>query len=110
MISCKNFLITIKWKWQKITRGFSDPESWELDTTIAKFVLPRLEEYRNTNQILPVQFMQEQWNTTLDKMIYSMKIMAMDNYLEYILDHPEEMCKIQEGFTLFGKHLFDLWW
>ena len=38
-------------KWDKFTkqrleRGFDDSETWNLDLTIAKFVLPRLESFK----------------------------------------------------------------
>jgi len=32
---------------QRIERGFDDSEIWNLDLTIAKFILPRIKHYRN---------------------------------------------------------------
>ena len=43
----------LKNKYQKITRGFTDEEIWNLDNTIAKWLLPRLKYLKeNTNQSL----------------------------------------------------------
>ena len=34
-----------KYKGQRLSRGFDDSETWNLDTTIAKFIIPRLERF-----------------------------------------------------------------
>ena len=34
-----------KMKRQRLTRGFDDSETWSLDVTIAKFIVPRLERF-----------------------------------------------------------------
>ena len=38
---------TIKFWWQRKTRGFDDSDLWSLDNTIMKFVLPRLKAFRD---------------------------------------------------------------
>ena len=41
----KRMLRPIKRLWQKITRGFSDDDLWQLDYVFAKFILKRLEAF-----------------------------------------------------------------
>ena len=36
----------IKQKWQKLTRGYSDEELWNLDSTICEWLLPRLKSFK----------------------------------------------------------------
>jgi hypothetical protein len=43
----------LKSSYQKLTRGFSDEECWNLDYTIAKFILPRLKHFKKHNYGLP---------------------------------------------------------
>ena len=75
-----------KFKQQRIERGFDDTECWNLDTTIAQFVLPRLKHFKeNTNGYpgndeIPTF---EKWNEVLDKMIYAFDhIVNEDKYDE----------------------------
>ncbi|MFW6046541.1 MAG: hypothetical protein ACOCP4_01980 [Candidatus Woesearchaeota archaeon] len=37
---------SVKHFFQKLKYGYSDRETWSLDMTIAKFVLPRLKRYK----------------------------------------------------------------
>ena len=42
--------------WQRITRGFNDSETWNLDYTIAKLVLPRLKRFKELTNGIPGDF------------------------------------------------------
>jgi hypothetical protein len=39
----------IKFFWQRLTRGFDDSVTWNLDITVAKFMLPRFKLYREAH-------------------------------------------------------------
>lgn len=61
-----------KYKRQRIERGFDDTELWGLDRTIAKYVLPRLIEFKKVANGYPPNFDSfEEWIAVIDKMIYS---------------------------------------
>lgn len=61
-----------KYKRQRIERGFDDTELWSLDRTIAKYVLPRLIEFKKVANGYPANFDNfEDWIDVIDKMIYS---------------------------------------
>ena len=61
-----------KYKRQRIERGFDDTELWSLDRTIAKYVLPRLIEFKKVANGYPPNFDSfEEWIAVIDKMIYS---------------------------------------
>jgi hypothetical protein len=80
--------------WDNIRRGWNRSEWWGLDTTICRFVLPRLKEFRNNVQghpsgLVPAEveenedenFSQgmEEWKKILDKMIFSFECILNDN-------------------------------
>lgn len=103
-------------QWKKCTaqikiRGFSDSELWNLNYTIAAFILPRLKAFKNdpvTLEAYPSDCKNmKQWLDTLDKMIWA---------FEYALDEAfwgdtdsKGLKKYQEGLSLFAKHFYSLW-
>lgn len=102
--------------WQKITRGFSDDETWALDNTIAKFTLPRIKRLRELEIGHPGCYTKEQWDGMVDRMIYAMEAVIKDGKGELYSDcrEPEDYRKIdrkvQEGLVLFGRNFRGLWW
>jgi hypothetical protein len=52
---------TLKFFWQRRTRGFDDSETWNLDHRIAEFILPRLKLFRemSPSQGIPSEFIDE---------------------------------------------------
>lgn len=99
--SAKHFL-------QKCTRGFSDKDTWNIDVTVAKFVLPRLKRFKELTNGHPHEITWEEWIEILDKIIYSFE-MASDDDKYYGLNITENE-KVQEGFALFGAYYTSLWW
>ena len=82
--------------------GFDKSECWNLDITIAKFILPRLKYFRETTISYPQNDMGlDGWHEILDKMIYS--------FDEILKDDPTDQDKIQEGLELFAKYYINLW-
>ena len=60
------------YKQQRIERGFDDTELWNLDKTIAKYVLPRLIEFKKVVNGYPPECENiTDWICIIDKMIYS---------------------------------------
>lgn len=116
-------------KWLKQQGLYVDPkETWDLDYTIAKFVLPRLEYFKKVNNGYPghdEMDTPEKWDAALDKMINAFRTLASDNYYyaEYGInsdDYPDRKSylaaidarttEIQEGLMLFAKWYRHLWW
>ncbi len=99
----------IKYCYQCLTRGWSDRDTWSLDNTIAKFVLPRLKRFKDLNIGFPCTHSWEEWNKVLDDMIYAMEIVS-DDVLNYTADEKVDWNRVNNGLELFGKHFRDLWW
>lgn len=103
---------------QRLQRGFDDTEMWNLNSVIARFVLPRLKRFKEINHGYPINMTWEQWNEILDKMIW---VFEHYDYEDDIFDGVE-YCKMskeqkediqtrhQEGLNLFGEYMDALWW
>ena len=87
-------------KKQRLERGFDETELWNLDTTILKFILPRLKAFKENTFGHPGDFKDmDDWLDCIDKMIKSIEDIIND-----------ESGADYEGLELFKKHFFDLWW
>ena len=101
----------IKQKYQKFTRGYSDEELWNLDKTICEWLLPRLKTFKEKTIGYPHDFNDlEEWKETIQKMIDAFEIYSTD-LPDYAYSSYEEDCKqMEEGFELFSKYFYNLWW
>jgi hypothetical protein len=101
-------------KWQKITRGWDDSETWCLRAPFARFILPRLKRFKQLKAGHPYDITAEEWDIILDKMIFAFESVIKEedskDYNEPIEQSIERWAKIQEGFDLFGKWYLQLWW
>lgn len=105
----------IKSKW-----GFEPSETWDLDKTIAAFILPRLAYFRDNIEGIPnycceydaeMHLLNEdeaikRWEADLDKMILAFALILKD---EYIVRPEEKDNQVKEGLMLFAEHFEDLW-
>ena len=114
-------------KWDKFTKQrlecvFDDSEVWNLDLTIAKFILPRIERLKETFAGYPAFLNSEdEWKKILEKICkaFSLYINCDDDCIEDIRtikmlhgdDKPNELEKIlkdhedyEEGMNLFFKY------
>lgn len=95
----------IKFSKQRLKRGFDDSETWSLYTTIASFIVPRLKRFKKVNNGYPANLTEEEWDTILDKMIFSFENCDHDKLFE-----KEFYDKYEEGINLFAKYFMNLWW
>lgn len=89
-----------------------DNELWSLDFTLAKYILPRLEKYKNMERMgYPSKLSGEkEWDEILDKMIYSFKyVIERDKYYFDYNTEKERIEKYKEGMNLFAEYFMDLW-
>ena len=87
---------------QRKERGFDNSELWSLDMTIIEFTLPRLKAFRDYTKSFPIDddiksF--QDWQATIDKMIY-----GMEKYIDDSWD-----TEAVEGIDLFLKYFRHLW-
>lgn len=99
-------------------RGFDNTELWSLDFSIAKFILPRLKEFRKVCNGAPYggedckfettedNFMTVQgWKDCLQKMIDAFQLIV--DYDAWGDDRKQEI--VEEGLDVFRKYFHNLW-
>jgi len=85
--------------------GFDRSETWNLDDTIARFILPRLIFFRKNLNGYPSDLSNKKWKKNLDKMIFSFKSCIKDD----IIFNKEKEKEINKGLELFSKYFRNLW-
>jgi hypothetical protein len=98
-------------KKQREERGWDDSETWSLDSTIARFVLPRLKRFKELNCGYP-SFLSsiEEWNEILDHIIYAMEVISDEELYYGCKLTKKDWKRVNKGFRLFGKYFQNLWW
>jgi len=101
----------IKYCYQRWTRGFDDRELWNLDDTIAQFVLPRLRAFRDYTSSHPGEMTFEQYKEKIDEMIFAMEftILEGDGLMIGAKDFDTKYKRYRHGMRLFAKYFRDLW-
>lgn len=94
-----------KFSKQRLERGFDESETWNLYTTISRFIVPRLKAFKESNICYPPELTPDEWNAILDKMIRTFEIASNSDFMK-----EEEADEFREGFTLFSEYFFALWW
>lgn len=100
----------IRKKQLKKTETYVNPkETWNLDITFAKFVLPRMRAFRRYVKGYPdfAFSSMNEWYEAIDKMIAAFQLIADGKRYEFI---PEEYKVMDEGLDLFREYYFHLWW
>lgn len=94
----------ILWWWQKLTRGWSDRDLWNLDDTLAQWLLPRLKAFQKKTFGHPYGFeSEEEWKAAIGEMIW-----AIERRWSHTLS-VDEVARQEKGFELFGKYWRALW-
>lgn len=85
--------LSIKDVYQRITKGYADSESWSLDSSTAKWILPRLKHLRNNFYGMPpnlelyktektkeyYSLTEDEWRDILDKIIYAFEFVLNED-------------------------------
>ena len=65
--------------YQRTRYGVSDAECWSLESTLTKFILPRLKHFKKINvNSYPADITHERWNEILDEIIWTFEYMNDD--------------------------------
>lgn len=92
---------------QRIERGFDDSETWSLDTTISKFIVPRLRRFNEVKVCHPPSISMEQWTAVIDSIVLGFELKIKDTNSVITEAERKDMMK---GMDLFREYFFDLWW
>lgn len=94
------------WAKQRQLRGFDDRETWSLDNTIAKFVLPRLKRFVSVSNGHPGNITEAEWKKILRKMVRGFELLADG---AWALDDKQHK-QVDESMKLFAEWCKALWW
>jgi hypothetical protein len=98
---------TLRFFKQRRTRGWDDSETFSLDHSLAKVILPRLKRFREVTIATPASLDEKEWKEILDEMIETFEFIASEKYWNATSEDYERLSK---GLDLFAKHYFGLWW
>lgn len=115
----------------RIRNGWDSSDTWSLDYTVAKFIIPRLKyfkkvnngisnkiykKYRDPNRKVSenMELASKEWNEKLDKMISAFqRIVDEDEDFHDWKDkkywNKQEKIK-KDGLKIFAEYFQDLWW
>ena len=95
-------------KKQRLEQGFDESETWSLDSTIAKFILPRLKYFYNDGDIFsyPGNLTSKEWSAIVSKMVKAFDLIV---HVDVANRTEEDVKAVEEGLDLFREYFFDLW-
>ena len=101
---------TFKFLKQRMTRGFDDSETWSLDHSLAKTILPRLKRFQIVRGGHPIDLTEEKWNWIIDEMIFGFEFYAEGKQWDYGPNQEKESERAGKALEMFGKYYGNLWW
>lgn len=95
-----------KYKKQRMERGFDDSELWNLDSTIALFIVPRLKAFKETKVGYPSFYSSDvEFKNDIDKMIKAFEVIGESNPTHEGYSNGI----VEEGLKLFHDNFCSLW-
>ena len=91
---------------QRLERGFDDSEIWNLDHTLAAFLLPRLKRFREATCAYPSELNSiDEWYSILDQIIEGVELYVNDE-----TDDKKSENKKERALELIKEWFSALWW
>jgi hypothetical protein len=96
---------------KKYRLGFNPEDIWNLDISIARYILPRLKYLKRIKLSHPSRLSEKQWDREISKMIRAFELIANDTYFDYGdgKDVKRRSKIINDGLASFIKHYHSLW-
>lgn len=91
--------------------GWSLTETWDLDKTLCKFLLPRLYVFYKTDITLENEYYEGTFGHILETILEGL-LLILDDYTNYKFDERQFVYKegkTKEAFMLLGKYAQRLW-
>jgi len=109
----KNWWYHLKWFCQRRIKGYDNRELWSLDYSVARFMLPRLKEFRKRTCGYPAAFSKDYgngqgeggWDNVIGEIIWALEY-GLDKY-EWSKENDQ---RFEKAMQLFGQYFWALWW
>lgn len=96
----------LKHWYQRLRWGFSDADLWNLDRTLTRFILPRLQRYRYLSRTSwPANLTQEKWYSILDEAIAAFELLNKNDFLT----DAAHILIVKRGLRRFAEWYQHLW-
>lgn len=100
--------------WQRRTRGWDDSDTWNLDSTIAEFVLPRLRRFRELNNGIwanpdTAESDEPYTENAINDIEWLLNVHASEEGT-WQLTTPELQERYNKASKLFAENFGNLWW
>lgn len=104
----------IRFLYQRLTRGWDDSDTFDLDYALAKLILPRLERFKELTIGHPASMAEEEWNNIIAEMVWGFRWL-LDGYEKSFNEgeyksHEAQRNRAEAAFKLFGEYYLGLWW
>lgn len=100
----------IRFWWQRRTRGWDDGDTFSLDHSLAKVILPRLKRFQEVRGGHPADMTDDEWEKILSEMVWGFEFFATGKQWEYGPEHRAEHERAHAAIELFAKYYGHLWW
>jgi len=107
----KKILRLLSYVYQRITRGWDDRELWDLDMTIARFILSRIKRFREIAKSYPGDIDEmtgKRWDTILGDIAYSMEFYSSS--ISERMEKEFNKNRVQRGLNNLARYFGYLWW
>lgn len=103
----KTFFRSVKYSYQRITRGFSDYDVWELDSYLSLILSETFKHLSKTNHGHPYDLSEDEWDNLLLDM--SEKALQMSPFYEFDNEYEDELLFDYEEGRIKQDNCFDAW-
>jgi hypothetical protein len=89
-------------------QGWSDMDTWNLDSRFAEWIVPRLRRFIELHNGYPGGLTEKKWKEMLDEMLEGFEFMASEDWYGSCEIKKQE--KAAKALKLFGEWAPHLWW
>lgn len=105
IFNIRRHLFHLRLFFQKVFRGWSDEETWNMDITFIQWFLPRLKRFKEVSECYPSEYEDpDQWFDEIQEIIDKMEFFLND------LDNRYREKEFKEIINWFHKNIKYLWW
>jgi hypothetical protein len=101
----------VRFFFQRLIRGWDDSETWSLDVSFAKLMLPRLKRFNEIKCGYPAHMKEKEWDSIIEEIIWGLEWFTSSGRWDLSNKAKEANFKrAKAAIQLLAKHYTDLWW
>jgi len=100
----------VRFFYQRLVRGWDDSDTWSMDHSLAKLILPRIKRFQEVRGGHPADMTDDEWEKILSEIVWGFEWFASGKQWDYGPEHRAEAERAHAAIELFGKYYGHLWW